>query len=338
MDKLGAAVIGLRMGRAHAEGYSKNPHVRLVAFCDTDANHVAAVAKQYDVKDTVADYRRLLDRKDIQLVSVATPDQFHCEQAVAFMDAGKHILCEKPMAMTVPECEQMIAAADRNKVKFMIGQVCRFTPGFLMAKKLVSGGDIGKLYFAESEYAHSYRHAKGVGNWRMDPVRLRHPFLGGACHAVDVLRWIAGDIVETFAYANHFCLTDWPVDDCTIAAFKFQDGVIGKAMGSIGCVRPYTMRSVFCGTEGTIIADNTSPQVQICSNKFMSGAPQFTTIPVPQPAAKPMNEEVGMFVDAVVNNKPLPLDARQGARTVAACLAAVESAATGKPVKVKTDF
>ena len=338
MDKLGAAVIGLRMGRAHAEGYSKNPNVRLVAFCDRDEKQLADVAKQYGVTDTVTDYRKLLDRKDIQLVSVATPDQFHAEQTVAFMNAGKHILCEKPMAMTVAECEQMVQAADRNKVKFMIGQVCRFTPGFMMAKKLIEGGEIGKLYLAESEYAHSYKHALGVGGWRKDPVRLRHPFLGGACHAVDVLRWIAGDIAETCAYANHFCLTDWPVDDCTIAIFKFQSGVIGKAMGSIGCVRPYTMRSVFYGTEGTIIADNTSPQVQICSNKLMSGAPQFTSIPVPQPASKPMIEEVGMFVDAVFNNKPLPLDARQGARTVAACLAAVESAATGKPVKVKTDF
>jgi predicted dehydrogenase len=312
--------------------------VRLVAFCDADENQAQTVAKQYGVKEVVTDYRKLLKKKDIHLVSVATPDQFHAEHAIAYMNAGKHILCEKPMAMTVAECEDMIRAADKNKVKFMIGQVCRFTPGFIMAKRLIDGGEIGKLYLAESEYAHSYRHVPGVGNWRKDPVRLRHPFLGGACHAVDVLRWIAGDMVQTFAYANHFCLTDWPVDDCTIAVYKFQSGAIGKAMCSIGCVRPYTMRSVFYGTEGTIIADNTSPQVQICSNKFMYGAPAFTSIPVPQPASKPMVEEVGMFVDAVLEKRPNTLDARQGARTVAACLAAVESAKSGKPVKVRTEF
>jgi predicted dehydrogenase len=326
------------MGRGHAEGYSKNPHVRLVAFCDRDENLAAAVAKQYGVKEIVTDYRKLLDRKDIQAVSVATPDQFHAEHTVAFMDAGKHILCEKPMAMTVAECEKMIAAADRNKVKFMIGQVCRFSPGFVMGKRLVEAGDIGKLYLVESEYAHTYKHSPGVGGWRKDSVRLRHPVLGGGCHAVDLLRWIAGNMAECFAYANHYCLTDWPVDDCTIAVYKFQSGVVGKVMCSIGCVRPYTMRSVFYGTEGTIICDNRSPQVQICSHKLMYGAPEFSSIPVPQPAAKPMVEEVGMFVDCVVNNKPVPMDARQGACTVAACLAAVESAASGKAVKVRSDF
>ena len=157
-----------------------------------------------------------MERDDVDAVVVATPDQLHREMTMAALGAGKHVLCEKPMALTLEDCQAMIDASRNTDRKLMIGQICRFTPGFMRAKQLIDNGEIGELFFVESEYAHDYSKIPGTfSNWRLDP--LRHGFLGGGCHAVDLVRWIAGNPYEVAAFANKKMLTDWPTDDCTIA-------------------------------------------------------------------------------------------------------------------------
>ncbi|NLC56162.1 MAG: Gfo/Idh/MocA family oxidoreductase [Armatimonadetes bacterium] len=336
MAKLGAAVIGANMGAGHAVGYVNNPHTELRAVCDLNLESAQRLAAAHGAAVATANWEELLRRDDIQIVSVATPDPLHAPMTVACLEAGKHVLCEKPMALTLPECEEMIAAADRTGKLLMVGQVCRFAPGFRLTKHLIERGEIGELFFVESEYAHDYTHAVGAGNWRKDPKIKREPFVGGACHAVDLVRWIAGNMVECFAYSNHKVLTDWPVDDCTIATYKFENGVIGKVMCSIGCKRPYTMRSVFYGSKGTIISDNTSPSIQLYTQDLPTTL-DWITLPV-NLASHNVAAEIDELVACIVEGRPLATDGREGARTVAACRAAVESAATGKPVAVRTEF
>ncbi|MCC6445115.1 MAG: Gfo/Idh/MocA family oxidoreductase [Armatimonadetes bacterium] len=334
MSVLGAGVIGMGMGASHVEAFSNHPSTEVRGVCDVNLDRARAVAGRYNIGLATGDYRELLRRDDIHIISVSTPDMFHEEQAVAALEAGKDVLCEKPMALHIEECERMIAAADRTGRRLMIGQVCRYTPGFMLAKRLIDRGDIGELFFAESEYAHDYA---GLTGWRSDPKIMREPFIGGACHAVDLVRWIAGDMEEVFAYANRRVLTDWPVDDCTIATFKFLSGAVGKVFCSIGCKRPYTMRSVFYGTKGTIITDNTSPAIDLCATGLPETAGGFIKLPV-NINSHNVTSEVAELVSAILENRPVNTDGREGARTVAACRAAVESAATGKPVKVRTEF
>jgi len=339
-QRLGAAVIGLGFGRGHAQAYAAHPQVELRAICDNDPERLERVCRELSVPFATTDYRAILARPDIDLVSVATPDYLHAEMSIAALRAGKHVLCEKPMTTSVAEALAMAAAAREAQRQLMVGQICRFAPGFVAAKRIVDSGEIGRLFFIESEYAHNYGHAAGHRNWRKDPTRPRNAFLGGACHAVDLIRWVGGKIVETFAYANNLAMPDWPVDDCYIAVFKFapapgsNQGAIGKVFCSIGCVRPYTMRSVFYGTEGTVICDNRSPSIQVCSRRRIQGEKfEFTEVPV-DISAHNIAAEVAEFVDCIINQRPVPTDALEGARTVAACLAASESAATGRPVQI----
>ncbi|PIY46932.1 MAG: hypothetical protein COZ05_05560 [Armatimonadetes bacterium CG_4_10_14_3_um_filter_59_10] len=331
-ETLGVAVIGLRMGRGHLEGYTQNPHTEIIGVCDPDESLLAQIKATYDAPVAVTDYRELLDHPEIDVVSVASPDYYHAEQCIDAMRAGKDVLCEKPMTWDVEGSKAMVAAVKETGRKFMVGQVCRYAPGFALVKKMVERGEVGELYFVESEYAHTYKHARGVGDWRVDP--RREPFLGGGCHAVDLVRWIAGDAIEVSAYANHKCLTDWPVNDCTVAIYKFENNVIGKVMVSIGCTRPYTMRSVFYGTEGTIICDNTSPELQLCSRRNYQLAPSFATFPV-EIANHNVAAEIAEFVDCILNDRPVPTNEIQGARTVATALAAAQSAREGRPVQVE---
>jgi UDP-N-acetylglucosamine 3-dehydrogenase len=331
MRKLGAAVIGLRMGRSHLIGYQNNPHTEIRAVCDLDPERLRQVAGEFGVELATTDYRTFLNDPDIDIVSIATPDYCHTEQALAAMQAGKHVLVEKPMALTLEECEAMIRASDETGMKLMVGQVCRFTPAFKLAKSLIDEGTIGELYYLECDYAHNYEHVPGVGGWRKDS--RREPLLGGGCHAIDLIRWIGGEITEGFGYANHKALPDWPVNDTTIAIYKFKNGTMGKVLCSIGARKPYTIRATFYGTQGAIIAENTANEIQVyqAQHKEMSG---YALFPV-NVSNHNVGDEIAELVDAVVQDRPLQMNGREGARTIAAGIAVIESVRTGMPTPVQ---
>jgi len=337
-NKLNIVVIGCSgMGRNHMKGVTAHERANLYGVCDIHDDVIELAREQFGDVRTTHDYMDFVNDPDVDAAVIVTPDPLHMEMACAFMKAGKDVLCEKPMTLSVEECTEMMRVEKETGRKLMIGQVCRFTPAFRKAKELVASGAIGELFFVESEYAHNYDHAKGRDNWRMHPDR--DGFIGGACHAVDLLRWIAGDPIETFAYSNHKCLVDWPSNDCTIALFKFPNDVAGKVFGSTGCRRNYTMRSVFYGTEGTIICDNTSPTMQLFQidktaedGKGKYTEPQIIEIDINN---HNVTSEFAFFLNALLAGGEMPVKSSEGANTVAACRAAIESAATGKPVQIQ---
>ncbi len=337
-EKLNIAVIGASsMGLSHMKGVMNNENANLIAVCDTDENALAEAKEKYDIPVAVTDYRQLVNSNDIDAVIIVTPDQLHLEMTAAFLRTGKHVLCEKPMALNTQECEEMMRVQQETGNMLMIGQVCRCTPAFILAKEIVESGRIGELFFVESEYAHNYEKAEGKNSWRKTPERSG--FIGGGCHAVDLLRWIAGDPTEVTAYSNHKCMIDWPTDDCTIGIYKFPNNVIGKVFVSTGCRRDYTMRTVLYGTKGTIICDNSSPEISLYTvdEPLPDGKVSYTK---PQKLPVDINShnvgaEIDLFVDALVNGKPSPVMPKEGANTVAVCCATVQSAAQDRTVTIE---
>ena len=344
MKKIRMAVIGLKtFGKnAHVKAIVANENAELVAVCDIVEEIARKVADEYGV-DYYLDYKELLKREDLDAITIATPDQIHREIAVAAMAAGKHVLCEKPLALSVEDCKAMVAASKQYGKKLMVGQICRLAPSFVLAKELVDRGEIGEIFFMESEYAHDY--AKKVGpNWRFDPKSPRHPVTGGACHAMDLMRWIVGDPTEVFAYANKKMLAACPTDDCVIAVMKFPNEVIGKMFTSIGCKRRYTMRTCIYGSKGTIIVDNTSADLSLFKSEI-AGSEAFTPsienqsleIKIPVRAVKHnIHDEMKNFVNCILTDTDPETDGIEGGKTVAACCAIVESTLTGE--KVKPDY
>ena len=334
MDKkLKVANIGMKFGMSHVEG-AMSCAADIVAICDCDEENLRFAGERYSIPEEkrFADYTDLLD-KDIDIVTVAIPDQQHKKVSCDFLRAGKNVLCEKPLALTREDLEEIIKAADESDAQFMVGQICRFTPAFEKAKELVESGTIGEVYFIESEYAHDYM--KLVDNWRSDP--LRHGVIGGGCHAVDLIRWIAGDPVEVFAYGTHKLLPTVAYDDATVAIMKFNDNLMGKVFVSTGCKRDYTMRTCIYGTKGTIICDNTSPAMTLFTTDDEGVVKEPQTIEV-QVNNHNAAKEFEVFADAIVNKKTVLTDAREGAKTVEVCLSIVESSKTGKPVRPDYNF
>lgn len=338
---LNIAVIGCSkaMGQVHMDGLRDVDGINLYAVCDTARDNRLVEAKEkYGAEVAVKDYKELLNDDKVDAVIIVTPDETHCEMVCDFLHAGKDVLCEKPMALRLSECEKMIRVEKETGRKLMIGQICRFTDNFIKAKQLVDEGRIGELYFVESEYAHNYRNARGYDDWRVTPER--DGFIGGGCHAVDLLRWIAGDPTEVYALANHKCLTDWPTNDCTVALYKFPNNVSGKVFVSTGCKRPYTMRSVFYGTMGTIICDNTSDHITLYEDNEKEGKTHWHEVDGGEIIPVTVNNhntggEAQMFIQALLENKDVPITSMEGAKTVAVACATVQSAKENRPVIIK---
>lgn len=338
--KLVVGNIGMMFGMAHLEG-AMSYNAEIAAICDCNPETLRKAGEKYGIPEEkwVTDYHDIINNPEINVVSVAIPDQQHKQVCCELLRAGKHVLCEKPLALTREDIEEIVKVADESGCKFMVGQICRFTPAFEKAKEIIESGTIGELYFVESEYAHDYMHIvenkDGTSHWRADPNR--HGVIGGGCHAVDLLRWLAGDPEEVFAYGTHKLLPQVNYDDATIAIMKFDDNLAGKVFVSTGCKRDYTMRTVIYGTKGTIICDNTSPTMTlfVTDENGDTQEPQTIKLEVNNHNAV---KEFEVFADCILNDKPVPTDAREGAKTVEVCLAIVESSTTGKIVKPNYNF
>lgn len=344
MEKLRLGVIGAgSFSTYHLEGIAEVAKAEAVAICDVDIEKAKAQAEKFHIESVYTDYKELLARDDIDAVTLPLPDQVHKEITIAALKAGKHVLCEKPMSLNLDECKEMVKVARECGKELMVGQVGRYTPAFVETKRLLEEGAIGELFLIESEYAHDYSHIGGAGGWRVTPER--EPVIGGGCHAVDLIRMMAGNPIEVFAMANNKSLVDWPIHDCSMAVMKLPNDVIGKVMTSTGCKRQYTMRSTLYGTKGTIVFDNTSPTISLYKEKFTDDETfhdlmqQLIEIKIPvQVNNHNVGGEVKDFCNCILEGKPVVTSGVEGASTVSVCLAIVESFKTGEKVTVDYNF
>ena len=131
------AVVGGGMGRSHIKGIESIPEARLTAFCDIKEDLAKSVAEEHGLDKYYTDYYEMLRDGGFDCIVLCTPDQLHREQCVAALEMGYHVLCEKPLALNMEDCRAIADAAKASKGKFMVGQICRKTPGFIKAKELI---------------------------------------------------------------------------------------------------------------------------------------------------------------------------------------------------------
>ena len=333
------AVIGCgKITWRHLDGMNQIDNCEIYALCDTAQDDRAEKLKaKYGTPETkiFTDYKELLGDPNVDAVIITTPDHTHCQITCDFLRDGKPVLLEKPMALKKDECDEMLRVAKETGVMLMVGQVARYSPSKIKMKELVESGAIGELTFIEGEYAHDYLNRRGEGDWRVHPDR--EGIIGGGCHSIDLLRWFAGNPIDVRAYSNHKYLTEWPVNDTTIAIYNFPNGVIGKVFCSIGVKRGYTMRTCLYGTRGTLIFESGRKYLELfqCDpDNIHKGFTVAKQIPIDLKGHN-MEAEIYDFVTALQEGRPSPISPLEGASTVAVACATVEAAAKGKAVKIK---
>jgi predicted dehydrogenase len=283
MPEINIALLGYKfMGKAHSNAYRQVGHFfpgkltpRMKVICGRDRAGAEAAAKQFGWDDVETDWRKVIERKDIDVVDISTPGNLHHEMGVAAAQAGKHIVCEKPLANTLAEAKDMLRAVEKAGVKHMIMHNYRKIPAVAFAKKLIDDGKIGDIY---------HYHGAYLQDWIMDPNfplvwRLEKKFAGSGAlgdigaHAVDLARYLNSDILSLSSLVTTFIkerpLVDagagsWgakgskgkgrvTVDDDANFLTRFRNGSVGVFESSRFCGgrRNYNTFQVY-GSKGSI--------------------------------------------------------------------------------------
>jgi predicted dehydrogenase len=219
-DTLGVGLIGYAfMGAAHSHAWHTAPRFfdlplrpRLAVLAGRDAEKVTDAAARLGWESTETDWRKVLERDDVDLVDVCTPGDTHAEIAIAALDAGKHVLCEKPLANSVAEAEAMAAAAERahaRGVRAMVGFTYRRVPAVAFARQLVADGRIGEIRHVRAQYLQDWiADPSAPMSWRLEKQRAGSGALGDiGAHIVDLTQFITGEaitgvsaLLETFVH------------------------------------------------------------------------------------------------------------------------------------------
>jgi predicted dehydrogenase len=327
MTSLKATVLGLGLGSQRAKGYLQNPQTTLAAVCDTDPERLRAFTAVHPEVRGYGDYVEMLRREAPDIVNVSTPDWLHLEHARQALATGAHVLLEKPMVTSVAEAEALIEAVERSGRRLMVGQNYRRTPMALQAKQLLAEGRLGTVFHAASDTLQNKFGQFARSPWYASHEHPRAALLGTGIHAVDLLRWLLGEVEEVFACGNHLAYPDFPGDDFVLAQFRFRGGAIGRVGVAYAAVLPRGSISPtleLYGTRGTY-----------ATGRLYTGAPGTGDWETPAPPAVKNSfwAEVDHLVECLITGAPFDVDVREGARNVAACLAAVEAARSGRPVR-----
>lgn len=332
MDTIGVGIIGMGVGRRHAPGFMQDPRVSKVALCDNDPAKLAAAAKELEVDDTTGRWQDIIERDDIGLVSVASPDHLHADMAVAALDAGRHVLCEKPMCMNLAEARAMVAAVERSGKKLMVNNVLRFFERFQHVKSIVDAGELGRIYAAEGDYIHNTLDLIRRG-WRGPH---RHSCMtGGGVHMIDLLRWIVGEVDEAFCYSTYGVLTDQEAKspDCMLAILRMKNGAVAKSMTNMAAQRPALHNLVLYGTKGVFV--NGKPDGVLYRGDRSEPEPVKAKYGAADTGSGQKAVAIEHLLDAIEHDTDPLVNVYEGARSVAVCDAIFQSYQTGAPVKVE---
>ena len=313
MGKLNVAVIGCGFwGRNHARIYNDLGDVSLVAVADVNEEAVKKIGDRYHV-DQYLNPLDVFERKDIEAVSICTPTVTHAELALAAMEAGKHVLVEKPMTNTVAEAESLIRAAEKYNVHLAVGFVERFNPGVIEAMRLVSEGEIGDVILARAHRVSRY------------PLRISDVGVVKdlAIHDVDIVRQLFDSEPES-VYATAGRITH-AFEDYANIILRFPGN--RSAFIETNWLTPHKIRRlILTGSEGLITVEFITQEITVENNERRY-QPFLET-------REPLTLELEDFVQSVLDDTPPKASGEDGLMALRICEAVLESAEKGQPVKI----
>jgi len=347
MKKYGIGLIGVGMGSALlAVNAMSDSKLEVRGVCAGHFEKALHVKESYRLRYAVNDFRDLLNKPDIDIIAVYSPDHLHGAHCIAALEAGKHVICTKPLVTSLQDAKRITGLVRQRGVKFLVGQTMRYEPQFVTVKSLYDEGDLGEIIMAEAHYVHDMRPVFEVTPWRLEaPQDLMY---GGVSHPVDVLRWFLGDVDEVFAYGDRGDLTPaYPLKNNFLLNLKFKNGVIARVLGAYGIVHPPMpmMGITIFGAKGTAsgsFTDKLGGRVSVVLDKLPYKAEGTFLYPPETEGAYGHGETVIRYLthfERCLENDETPVpDATEGAKSIAVCAAAWESIHTGRPVKVFNDF
>lgn len=321
------------MAQAHTPAWKAiaSSGAELVGVLAANLASAEAFAGENGLK-AYATYDELL--ADVDLVDICLPTDLHHEFTIKAAQTGKHIFCEKPIALTVEDGRAMIAACEEAGVRLFIGQVLRFVPQYASAQMVVASGQIGLPAVLRLSRA-AYQPRKATDNWFTDESRSGGMVLDLMIHDYDYARWLAGDVIRVFAKSVRATRPDAP-GDYALVTLRFQSGAIAHIEGGWAYPPGFFRTSLdIAGTEGVLewSSDNSEPV-----HTHLAAPPQQEAAEVGLPPAllaeSPFTVEIRHFYQSLVNGTPFSVTPHDALAALQIGLAVRESLQTGRSITV----
>ncbi len=271
-DKINVCVIGAgRAGMIHARNFARGiTNARLVAVADPFEDAAKNACKELEIEKYYPDYKDVMKDEEIDAVVVVSPTVYHKDIVMAAAQAGKHILCEKPMAMTVAECDDMNDAVQENTVKLQIGFMRRFDKSFMHAKECILAGEIGDVVLVKS-----LTHGPSIPQrWQYDIAKSNGPLAEVSSHDIDALRWYTeSEFKEVYAIAGNYRCPEAKEEfpdfyDNVLMTASFENGMQGCIDGAVSVRYGYDSRVEILGTKGVLFVGRLRENnVVVCSKE-----------------------------------------------------------------------
>ncbi len=340
MEKVPVALIGYgAWGSHHARVIADGPNTCLAAIAErSEKNRAEARAKHPQVA-VVEDYRELLKRPEIELVDIVLPSHLHHEVGLAVLQAGKHLLMEKPMALTIAECRDLVQAAQAAGRQLAVGHEFRFSTLWGQVKQIVDAGAIGEPQYAMIElWRNPYRF--GSDGWRYDIRRVGNWILEEPIHFFDLARWYFGrwgDPVSVYARANARDPQRPELQDNFSAILNFPGGRYAVISQTLSAFEHHQVAKL-TGSKGAVWASWSGAMDRAFDPTFFLkhfDGEKLLDVPVPKAAGEvyELAEEIAGMAEAVRSGRPPRVTGEDGLWSVAMCLKAQESADTGTVVE-----
>lgn len=320
----------------HAPGYARDPRAVLAAVADPDPARLREMVVAYPGIQAYLDYREMLEKEHLRVVSVCSPNALHAEHTIAALKAGCHVLCEKPMSVTLKDADQMIAAATAARRKLMIGFTHRLFTGPNKCRQMIQEKVIGKPFMIRVRFAHGGPYPGWAkSKWFYDKAMAG----GGALldmgiHAIDLCQWLMGPITAVSAKTATLAKRI-PVDDNAVLLLEFGSGALGYI--EVGWTsKPGFAGFEIYGSEGTLICDYLKGLQMVGGTAAASGknSTEWKTVE-PHPTEGGWKVESERWLDVIDGKEKLSMDGRAGREALRVALAAYDSSRTGKRVALK---
>lgn len=325
------ALIGCgTMGRTHAGGYLKIKEAAVTAFCDIQEDRAVRLAELHGAV-TFTSFEEMMEQGDFDVLDVCLPTYLHKEYAIAAMNKGKHVFCEKPIALTLEDGEAMLEAAAANGVKFSVGHVLRFFPSYRQAQEQIETGRLGVPRLIRTTRNQAFPQWSWE-NWYQDYEKSGGPIMDLVIHDVDWIIRNVGAVERVFA--KSFNGTVAGQEHC-ILLLRLNNGAIAHVEGSWA----YPSGSAFhvtyeiVGTKAQIEFDNlsTSPVVK---QTYEEGQHKLEAFSPVEGIAEPYCAELNEFVRSIEYNLPLAVTGQEAIEALKVVLAGIQSSQTGQPVSL----
>lgn len=329
--KVGIVGVGF-MGTTHVAGWAETP-AQVVGFVAETQLEAEALAKQYGAK-TYPNLSAMLP--DVDVVDICSPTHLHLEMIQEAAAAGKHVICEKPLARTTAEAYQAVQACKKAGVQLLVAHVVRFFPEYALARNAIINGQIGKPAVLRL-HRGSYRPKKPAGNWFLDEAKSGGILMDLMIHDYDYARWIAGDVLSVSARRVTEAHPNAPVD-YGLVILTHTSGAISHIAGSWAYPSPtFITRFELAGDRGLIEFDSqaSAPIHNLILKSGGNDAPDVG-LPSSPVSENPYTTQIKEFYAALADGKPVRLNSDDGLAAVQISEAAIQSAQSGQPVTLRS--